>query len=226
MKEERTALILGSTGLTGKALTELIRKNKNYSRIILPVRRKDGRPDEKVAEVEIDYDHIDASSDLFEVDDIFCCLGTTMKKAGSKEAFRKVDYQYPLEAAQLGKEKGVSRFFVISALGVDPSSKIFYNRVKGEVERDLGKLSFAALHIFRPSLLTGKREEKRFSENAGIFLFKAFSFLLAGPLAKYRAIKAETVARAIALAAEGDEEGIVIHESLDMQKQVDRIWNK
>lgn len=226
MKEERTALILGSTGLTGKALTGLISKNKSYSRIILPVRRETGRSDDRVTEIKIDYEHLDASPGLFEVDDIFCCLGTTMKKAGSKEAFRKVDYQYPLEAARLGKEKGASRFFVISALGVDPSSKIFYNRVKGAVERDLGRLSFRALHIFRPSLLTGKREEKRFGENAGIFLFKAFSFLLAGPLAKYRAIEAETVARAMALAAESDAGGTIIHESYDMQKQVNADRHK
>lgn len=128
---------------------------------------------------------------------VFCCLGTTRAKAGSERAFRRVDYEYPLALAEIAASMNAEAFLVVSSLGADPNSKLFYSRVKGELERDLEKLSLRALRIFRPSLLLGARAERRAGERLAIALARPLSALLHGPLEKYRPIAADGVARAM-----------------------------
>jgi uncharacterized protein YbjT (DUF2867 family) len=131
---------------------------------------------------------------LTQADDIFCCLGTTMKKAGSKEAFRKVDYQYPMDIARLGLANGAQQFAIVTAMGADTKSTFFYNRVKGEVERDLAALNYPTLLIFRPSLLLGNRGESRLGERLAEGAMRLLSPIIP---AKYKGVDGSKVANAM-----------------------------
>lgn len=218
MTKKRKALLLGATGFVGGHLLHLLEKEDTWSTVILPVRKQKDFSVAKAHVEVVDFDRLKDHAGVFDVDDVFCCLGTTMKKAGSRDAFYRVDYEYVIEAARLAREKGAERFFVVTALGADAGSKIFYNRVKGEVEASLEALGFSALHIFRPSLLTGEREEKRLGEDLGKFLYRLLSFIFIGPLKQYRAIEGEVVAQAMILAALSQEKGVIVHESSRMQQ--------
>ena len=148
------------------------------------------------------------------MDSIVCCLGTTIKKAGSQQQFRKVDLGYPLKAAELGRSQGARAFILMSAIGASSSSTIFYNRVKGELEDSLRELSYPYLSIYHPSLLLGDRREHRTAEALGIKAMPLVNRLLIGPLDKYRGIEAKTVASAMvnetcSLASERTAERVV-----------------
>jgi uncharacterized protein YbjT (DUF2867 family) len=152
------------------------------------------------------------------VDDVFCCLGTTIKKAGSQAAFRKVDFTYAYEAAQLAVQQGAEHFLLVSSLGADANSSVFYSRVKGELEIAIAALPFAAVSIFQPSLLLGERAEFRFGERLAEPLAKVLSVFLLGPLRKYRAIEAHTVAAAMIHVAKSPGKGVTIYESDRIQE--------
>ena len=213
MTDKRTALVLGATGLVGGELVRLLNNDDAYTMITVPVRRNSDLPGEKVQQHIIDFDRMEEQVHLFKVDDVFCCLGTTMKKAGSREAFKKVDYHYVVQAAKLAKDAGASQFLVITAMMANPRSSVFYNRVKGEVEEKLQTMGFDALHILRPSLLLGERNEQRFAEELGMKILPWLSFLMVGPAKKFRPVKAEGVAIAMKTAALEDSQGIHIWES-------------
>ena len=213
----KTALIAGSTGLTGSELLKLILKNSIYHQVIVLVRQNSPGKSEKIIQHKINFEVFEEElKSIPKVDDVFCCLGSTMKKAGSKEAFRKVDYEFPLELARWAAEKGVKQFLCISALGADESSSIFYNRVKGEMERDVSKLNIPSITFLRPSLLIGNREENRPMERLGIMFAKTFSFLFVGPLKKYKGIAIEKVAGAMYSAAQEKSIGVKFIESEQM----------
>src|SRR5262249_32017979 len=144
--------------------------------------------------------------------DVFVALGTTIRKAGSEDAFRKVDLELPLRAAQESLKAGAEQFVVVSSVGADPNSKNFYLRTKGELEAELAKLPFHALHILRPSLLLGKRQEFRFGESIAMAIAPALDLLTLGPLRRYHAIRAETVGRAMVGAAKQERAGTFVYE--------------
>jgi len=147
-------------------------------------------------------------------DDIFCCLGTTIKKAKSKEAFRAVDLDAPVLLAQISRELGAQKFLLVSSLGANKNSGIFYNKVKGEVEDAIQKIGFNSFHILRPSLLLGPRQEERSGEDAAKFFYKIFGFLVPK---KYQAIESIKVARTMQTLANQDATGCFIHESAVLQ---------
>jgi uncharacterized protein YbjT (DUF2867 family) len=209
----RTALLLGATGLVGGHLLELLLADATYRQVTVLVRRTLGRTHEKLREVVVDFDRLDDARAELAVDDVFCCLGTTIKKAGSQEAFRRVDHDYPLRAAELAQAAGAGRYLVVTAVGANAKSGIFYNRVKGELEEALRGLSFPrGVVIVRPSILLGERAESRPAEAVGMAVMRATAFAFAGPLKRYRAIKAEDVARALVAAARADTSGVVAYE--------------
>ncbi len=217
----KSALILGSTGLTGRHLLDLLLADPEYESIITVVRQKTDRADGadgKLLEKVLDLNRLSEFPDLFRVQDVFCCLGTTIKKAGSQEAFRQVDFVYPLEAARLAEKSGAGSFYIITALGSDPHSLVFYNRVKGELESALRKIKIPAVHVFRPSLLLGHRGESRTGEEIGLKLTGMFGFLLSGPLLKLRPIRAEKVAQCMHKFSKSGQAGFFIHESDEMQR--------
>ncbi|MCK0162868.1 NAD-dependent epimerase/dehydratase family protein [Marinobacter sp. S6332] len=190
-------LLLGSTGLTGGLVLEGLLARDEVESVIVPVRKPLESAHKKLRQQEIDFDRMVDYAELFEVDVIICCLGTTIKKAGSQEQFRKVDYGYCLKAAELGREAGARGFILMSAIGSSSSSTIFYNRVKGELEDAVKNLGYPYLSIYHPSLLLGDRSEHRLGEAIGAKAMPLVNRVLLGPLEKYRGIEAQTVASAM-----------------------------
>ena len=158
----------------------------------------------------VDFDTLPA---LPNADDAYCCLGTTIRKAGSQAAFRKVDFEFVLSFARAAKRAGVKRFLVMSSLGASARSTVFYSRVKGEMENALAEIGFGALHIFQPSLILGERKEQRTAERIGIAAFTAASRLMLGPMRKYRPIESTTIARAMIEAAFSKQRGMQVYPS-------------
>jgi len=204
----KTALVLGATGLIGDRLTHQLVDSMVYEKVKVFVRKSLPWQHPRLQEIAFDYDHPNGL--LTQADDIFCCLGTTMKKAGSKEAFRKVDYQYPLTIARLGLEHGARQFAIVTAMGADTNSLFFYNRVKGEVERDLTALNYPTLLIFRPSLLLGDRSESRLGERVAEGAMRLFNSFIP---AKYKGVKADKVANAMLATTQQSLTGKHVFES-------------
>lgn len=193
----RSAVIAGATGLTGTYCVDEILQSGAWERVIALVRRPTGRTHPHYEERAAAFDALDVSEEA----DVFCALGTTIRTAGSPEAFRRVDYDLVLALAKRTAAAGARQFLLVSSAAADPSSSSFYLRTKGEIEHAVSALSFDAVHIFRPGPLTGPRAERRPGEKIGIAAARAFHVLLAGPLRKYRAIAAQDVARAMVAAA-------------------------
>ncbi|PJZ54750.1 oxidoreductase [Leptospira adleri] len=208
---KKIALVAGASGLIGKYLLEEMSRSGEYSKVYALVRKSGSVVGAE--EIVADFDTLSATSIPKGVSDVFCSLGTTISKAGSQENFRKVDYEYVIKLAELAKSAGVKSFLVVSALGADFKSMIFYNRVKGEMERDLEKIGFTFTGIFRPSLLEGEREEVRFGETVGHYLSKVVNPFLLGGIRKYRSIHGRTVAKAMITIAQKEPSGVRILES-------------
>jgi uncharacterized protein YbjT (DUF2867 family) len=190
-------------------------ESERYSTVIALSRKPLSLQHKKLKKIIINFDQLADASSSLEADDIFCCLGTTMKQAGSKEAFMKVDHDYPLALAKLANGQGAKQYLLVSAIGANKDSSIFYNKVKGEVENDISSVGFNALHIFRPSLLMGPRAGKRTGEEAGKFLDRYFGFLIPS---KYKGIDSKKVANAMLHFASLEQSGVHIHESKTLQK--------
>ena len=192
----RTALIIGATGLVGRHLLESLLQSESYKKIVSLTRRPLDIEAEKLEQHIIDFERLDHYHDLFNVDTVFCALGTTMKKAKTKKQFVKVDFDYSFQVAKLAKQKDVRQFFIVTAMGANQHSPFFYNRVKGNIEAAIRDLNFPILYIIRPSLLIGDRNEQRLGEDIGQALSKALPILFKGPLNKYKPNRAVDVAKA------------------------------
>jgi uncharacterized protein YbjT (DUF2867 family) len=193
-------LLLGGTGLVGKqVLLSLVFYPQVIKTIVWArVDKTDTKPNVPIELVRVSWESFKAGQVEVPdgIDAVLCCLGTTIKVAGSQEKFREIDYEYPLLVAKQAKEKNVKTFLIITAMGSDPNSGLFYNRVKGEVERDIASLGFPFFGIFRPSLLLGDRKEIRMGEKIGEIVSSVIPFGILG-LQKYKPILAEVVARAM-----------------------------
>lgn len=211
----RTALLIGSTGLIGSQLVDLLLKESHYDKVIAISRKTLEISHPKLVNVVCELSQLQNHTASLIADDVFCCLGTTMKVAKSKEAFSAVDFDAPLAIAKISKENGARQYLLISALGANKSSGIFYNRVKGEVEEAIATIGFGGFNIFRPSLLTGSRTEQRAGEQAAKVFYKFFGLLIP---TKYKAIESAKVARAMLASAMQEQKGMRIHESDELQK--------
>jgi len=209
----KTALLVGATGLIGRHLLDFLLEDNYYQKVIV-LTRKPIEVDSKCENLVVDFDKLAEQYKEIAVDDVFCCLGTTMRIAGSKEAFRKVDFEYPLEIARLAKLNEAEKYLLVSALGAKKNSSVFYNHVKGEIEEAIASLNYSTYHIFRPSLLLGDRKEMRSGENAAKTFFKLFGFLV--PV-KWKAIDAKKVAMGMLHFAKQNQHGKFIHESGELQ---------
>jgi uncharacterized protein YbjT (DUF2867 family) len=206
----RTAVIVGSSGLVGGCCLERLLHDDEYTRVIPLVRRNALFRHPKTDERVVDFDQL-ASVDFPPGADVFCALGTTIRKAGSQPAFRKVDFDYTVTLAKRAHDLGARRFLVVSSVGADPGSSNFYLRVKGEMEQAVSAIPFAAIHIFRPSFLLGNRSDRRPGEAIGAAVAQKTRFLLVGGLKRYRPVAADTVAAAMVAAALGPATGVNIH---------------
>ncbi len=190
-------LLLGATGLVGEYCLKYLLATPEVSEIIAPSRRTIPLKNQKLTNALVDFDRLDEYSELFDVDAILCCLGTTLKQAGSRRNFKKVDFQYCMDAAELGRSTHVKAFLLVSAVGASDRSPWFYSRVKGQLESHLVELEYPVLSIYRPSLLLGEREKLRLGEQAAGKLFPLLSPFLRGPLAPYKAVSGDKLAQAM-----------------------------
>jgi uncharacterized protein YbjT (DUF2867 family) len=209
----RTALIAGATGLVGGECLRRLLAHPAWKRVIVATRRNLGGEvaSAKLVQVLTDFDVLDARRDELLADHVFCALGTTMRKAGSRTAFRTVDFEYPLRLAQLTRAGGARHFSIVSAVGADRRSAFYYSRVKGELEDELRRMGWPSLGIFRPSLIEGDRSESRPLER------------LSGRLLKYappawRPVAAADIAAAMIAVALASPPGLTIVKSRDIPR--------
>ncbi len=207
------AVLIGATGLIGQNLLMKLLADDNYSEILVISRKRLNVTDPKLREIIINFDELANYSTEITGDVVFCCLGTTIKRTPDLAVYRKIDYQYPLDVARIAFANGAKQYHLVSAMGADVKSRLFYSRTKGEVERDLQQIPFEAIHIYRPALLDGDRKEERVAENIMIGLFRFINPILIGPLKKYRSIKIEKVAEAMLSNSNTHKNGVHIYAS-------------
>jgi len=205
----KTALVIGATGLTGSNLLKLLLKDSRFSKVKIFSRRKTGISDIKLEEYLIDFDNPETVRDILRGDILFSTLGTTIRKAGGKEAQYKIDYLYQYKIAEICAKNNTRTYVLLSSAGANPASKIFYSKMKGELDRDVQKLPFQSIRILKPGILEGERSEHRTGEKAMINLSKIISKLPG--LKKLRPIKASTVARAMINSCFDETKGIKIY---------------
>jgi len=219
----RSILVAGATGLVGTACTYRLLEHSAFHRVVvlsrspLPDEIRERDKSAKLEEHVIDFDTLaeEKHGNHFEVDQILCCLGTTLKKAGTKARFRKVDFGYPKHLAEIGYTHNVHHFLLVSAMGSHANSWIFYNRVKGELEAAVLKVPFPSITIVRPSLLLGERDENRRGEE----IAKRLQFLIPG---KYKPVEADVVGRVLIDAACENATG---HRYIDISgRRVTERW--
>ena len=212
----QTAVIAGYTGLVGSHLLPLLLADGQYERVIAVGRRAPQIEHARLHYQAVDFNQLHLDTD--KVDVVYCCLGTTMRKAGSREQFRLVDFQYPLNLAEACLVLGARQFVLVSSMGADKQSVFFYNRVKGEAEEAVTSLGYLRTDICRPSILLGASQESRPAEQAGKLLMQAFSWLMWGPWRHYRPIRAATVAQAMCCYGRQEGSGVYVHLSDELKK--------
>ncbi len=211
----KTAIILGATGLTGGLLLERLLDDDRYEAVVLFGRRSIQLPHKKIKEHIIDLFQLADHKEDFRADEVFCCIGTTAAKTPDKETYKKIDYGIPATAAALAKENGINTFIVVSAMGANTASSIFYNKVKGLMESAVLSQRIPNTYVLRPSLIGGNRSERRIGEYIGKIFMKLINPLMVGGLKKYRSIRPEKIARAmVRLANEGYDRQIILSDKI------------
>jgi len=219
----KTAVVIGASGLIGKTLVKKLLEDNRYNSIKVFVRRSINISNSKLVEHIVDFDKITDWKSKITGDELYSAMGTTIKKAGSKEAQYKIDVTYQYEFAKAAADNGVMSYFLVSSFGANAKSKLFYMKIKGELEEKVKLLPFRKIRIFRPSLLVGEREDKRFGEKAAERLLKIVAPLF--PFLKnQRPIEGDNVARAMIVSAnETDTERIKIFEPLEIFQLAEKI---
>ncbi|NEW09213.1 NAD(P)H-binding protein [Paenibacillus sp. SYP-B3998] len=216
-----TAIVAGGTGLVGRELIQLLLNDHFYDKVVALVRKRMHLEHDKLYQVVTDY------SNLTEVLDgsdwkqahVFCTLGTTIKKAKTKEQFRRVDFEYPKILGQLARKFEADVFAIVTAMGASRSSAFFYNQVKGEVEDELIALGLPYLFLLRPSLILGDREDVRLGERVGAWVSKAIAPLMLGGMRAYRPIHAKTIALGLINSAKSGIAGVEVLSSDEIVKR-------
>lgn len=211
-------ILVGASGLIGNHLLSNLISSDDISEITLLVRNKMGISNPKVLEIVINFDEINQYSSKITGDIIYCCIGTTKSKTPDANNYRKIDLEYPLNLGKIGAENGVSQFHVISSLGANSESKNAYLQLKGELEKELKKLSIPSLHIYQPSFLEGKRKENRPLEKIMLPIMKLINPLLLGPFENYRSIKSSDVAKAMINQSKKELKGVFTYPSKQIKK--------
>ncbi|MBR8462241.1 NAD-dependent epimerase/dehydratase family protein [Campylobacter sp. faydin G-105] len=208
----KNALVVGASGVVGREIVRQLCSDKRYAKIYIFVRREFGFKHEKLVEKIINFDEI-LSEPRFEVNEIFCALGTTIKQAKTRENFKKVDFDYVVSLAKWGKNVGVTKFVLFSSFGADVSSKSFYLRIKGETERAISEIGFKSVHIVRSPLIDGKRDDARLGERLLINIFK---FMPTNLLTGYQPLSGESIAKAAIKMAQSSDRDIEIYRPRDI----------
>ncbi|MEO9479998.1 MAG: NAD(P)H-binding protein [Maribacter dokdonensis] len=215
---KKTAIILGASGLTGGLLLEKLIVDDRYESIKLFSRSSIKGLPNKVKQYIGNLLELEQFKNDFTGDEVYCCIGTTAKKTPDKSLYRDIDYGIPVAAAKLAKANGINTFLVISAMGANKKSSVFYNRTKGEMEQEVLNQAIPRTSILRPSLIGGERNEQRLLEKIGLVVFKVIQPLFIGPLKKYRIINADSIAQAMLNLANTTSNTDVIITSNDIEQ--------
>ena len=221
---EQAAVVIGATGLTGSLVVAELLKDNAFKTVRILVRTPAGITHPKLIQQIVNFNDIDDYTTKFGYGDvIFCCIGTTRNKVkGNKEAYIKIDFDIPINAARMGVVNKFKKFLIVSAIGANEKSSNFYLRLKGKTENALQQFSFNSISIFRPSLLTGRRKENRAAEKIAEGIMEIFSFIFFGYLKKYHPVSAATVAKAMVKQSKNDDPGVHYFE---YQEIVDLVGN-
>lgn len=224
-QDNKIAVVIGASGLVGGELMEKLLGSSIYSEVVSLGRSKLDIESDKLVQEIIDFDKPKSYMHLVKGDDLFMCLGTTMKKAGSKENFQKVDFTYNYQTALMGYKNGMNQALLVSSVGASLTSLFFYSKVKGQLEYELGKLDFWATHIFRPSIILGERNENRWGEGIAQKIGEGINKLTSDSLKKYQPVEAEIIAKAMYEAAQSLSGGIHIYPSHTLQDLAEKEYN-
>lgn len=197
----KTALLFGATGFVGSCILQELLQSSDYAQVIAVARKGLGREHPKLRVIVADQQSLPAHAEALAADEVFIAIGTTKKKTPDQREYYAIDHDYPLLAASLARKRGATSLFLVSAIGANPGSGVFYTRTKGEAERDILALDFAHSHIFRPSIIMGERPEHRPVEKMLIAACRILNPLLMGALRRYRGIAAQDIAKAMLNAA-------------------------
>ncbi len=197
----KTAIILGATGLTGNILLNKLIADSNYSKIKLFSRNSVNIASDKIEEFIIDVLQLEEYTKDFIADEVFCCIGTTAAKTKDKKLYKAIDYGIPVTAAKIAKQNEIQTFIVVSAMGADANSSIFYNRIKGEMEQNVLKQNIRNTYVLRPSLIGGNRKENRLGESIGKGLMCFLNPFMIGGLKKYKMIHPKKIAKCMQVLA-------------------------
>ena len=216
--QPQTAVVLGATGLIGELLVKELVNDDSFEKVKLLVRRSLDIVDKKLEVQIVSFDNlVDLRAKLGEGNSIFCCVGTTQKKVkGDKAAYRKIDFDIPVNVAKMAKDAGFNKYMLVSSVGANAQSNNFYLKLKGEVEKAIAEQKFESFHVFRPGMLLGQRKEFRLGELLGKGVMNALPFQLISSLKKYRGIQASAVARAMVRASKSNIKGMIVHHYEDM----------
>jgi len=212
------AVVAGASGLVGGYLLDVLLQSPAYQDITILVRKELPIHHKKLKQVVVNFDHLADYEREITGRALFSCLGSTRKKTPDLAIYRKIDHDCPLRLAQLAAKNGMKQYHLVSAMGANAASSNFYTKMKGETEDDLKNAGMPCLHIYRPAMLTGDRQEKRIGERFLIGLFKVVDPLLMGSMRKYRSIPAKTVASAMYKQSLINQEGIFIHPSDEIKE--------
>ena len=218
--------IIGASGLVGHELTLILSHLPEVSKVKAFTRSPLGRMPAKVENYIINFDNLCNYENDLKADVFICCLGSTIKKAGSKDNFKKVDYEYALNFSKIAEKTSAKKLLVITAMGSNSNSFVFYNQVKGQLEDKIRELHISQVEVFRPSLILGNRKEHRTGEDFMKKIIQTVPKLFSGPLEKYKPIEASDIAKAMAIAVLDFREGYYIYPSAKIQKIADQLKTK
>lgn len=207
----KKAIIAGATGLIGNHLLSILLNATEYNEVLIVVRKSLALKHPKLRQLVINFDALPDYADQIKGDVLFCCMGTTRKKTPDRKEYYKIDHDYPVMLGEIAKKNNIPQFHLISAIGANPKSAVFYTRMKGEIEEDLKELHLPALFLYQPSMIAGNRQEHRSMEKTLITVWKFINPLLIGGLKKYRSIEGETIARALYKNSLKENSGLFIY---------------
>lgn len=210
-KEKYTALILGSNGLIGSELLAQLQEKEEYAKVYAISRKPMKLAHSKIINILADQNNIEDRLVDVDFDHLYICIGTTKKKTPDLEEYFSIDHDYPVSVAKIAKKRSCYSVAVVSSIGANENSSQFYLQTKGKLEQSLIGMSFEKLHIFRPSLLLGDRDEKRFGEDIGKIFMKIFGIFCIGPFKKYKAIPASKVSKSMIINSLRNDKGVFFH---------------
>ncbi len=218
----KKALVIGASGLVGRNLVFELLKSPSYGKVVVLTRKDLVIKHEKFEQHLIDFEELENYRHLMKIDDVYCCLGSTKAKTPDLGFYRKIDFEYPLQVANMALVKGAKQFLLVSAMGANSNSSLFYNKTKGEVEEAISLLKYPSFHIFRPALLLGSRNEFRPMETLSQYLFRVFNPFFIGSLRSYKAVHGNVLSKAMYLVSSKDIKGKKIwlnHQILDIAEK-------